>query len=178
MRKWVIILFFLGTAWPAVADKALSVDQMEQLLIKLHGKPDGKVSGELEDVQLAERVSPARLARWEADFPGKRTQEELIKLADMSAFLNPPASDVLRDPPPDANTEERMMALAEDYVRLTTVRLPNFYDARDDSLRGHAFASGGIYLRGVSGDGHGRVAERASNPNPRPGQHHRIQRAA
>ncbi len=131
MRKWVIILFFLGTAWPAVADKALSIDQMEQLLIKLHGKPDGKVSGELEDVQLAERVSPARLARWQADFPGKRTQEELIKLADMSAFLNPPASDVLRDPPPDANTEERMLAFAEDYVKLTTVRLPNFYATRE-----------------------------------------------
>ncbi len=114
-----------------MADKALSIDQMEQLLIKLQGKPDGKVSGELEDVQLAERVSPARLARWEAEFPGKRTQEELIKLADMSAFLNPPASDVLRDPPPDANTEERMLALAEDYVKLTTVRLPNFYATRE-----------------------------------------------
>jgi VWFA-related protein len=131
MRKLVIILFFLGTAWPAMADKALSIDQMEQLLIKLHGKPDGKVAGDLEDIQLAERVSPARLARWEADFPGKHTQEELIKLADMSAFLSPPASDVLRDPPPDANTEERMLALAEDYVRLTTVRLPNFYATRE-----------------------------------------------
>ena len=114
-----------------MADKALSIDQMEQLLTKLHGKPDGKVSGELEDVQLAERVSPARLARWEMEFPGKHTQEELIKLADMSAFLNPPASDVLRDPPPDANTEERMLALAEDYVKLTTVRLPNFYATRE-----------------------------------------------
>jgi VWFA-related protein len=131
MRKWGLILFLLGTAWPAMADKTLSIEQMEQLLIKLQGKPDGKVSGELEDVQLAERVSPARLARWEAEFPGKRTQEELIKLADMSAFLNPPASDVLRDPPPDANTEERMLALAEDYVRLTTVRLPNFYATRE-----------------------------------------------
>ena len=114
-----------------MADKALSIEQMEQLLIKLHGKPDGKVAGELEDVQLAERVSPARLARWETDFPGKRAQEELTKLADLSAFLNPPASDVLRDPPPDANTEERMLALAEDYVRLTTVRLPNFYATRE-----------------------------------------------
>jgi VWFA-related protein len=131
MRKWVFILFFLGTAWPAMADKALSIDQMEQLLTKLHGKPDGKVAGDLEDVQLAERVSPARLARWEAEFPGKHTQEELIKLADLSTFLNPPASDVLRDPPPDANTEERMLALAEDYVRLTTVRLPNFYATRE-----------------------------------------------
>jgi hypothetical protein len=131
MRKWVVILFFLEIAWPAMADKTLSIQQMEQLLIKLHGKPDGKVAGELEDLKLTERVSPARLARWETDFPGKRAQDELTKLADLSAFLNPPASDVLRDPPPDSNTEERMMALAEDYVRLTTVRLPNFYATRE-----------------------------------------------
>ena len=166
MRKWVIILFFLGTAWPAMADKGLSIDQMEQLLIKLHGKPDGKVAGELEDVQITERVSPARLARWEAEFPGKGTQEELIKLADLSAFLNPPASDVLRDPPPDANTEERMMALAEEYVRLTTVRLPDFYATREtthfeDTLSHRC----GKHLLRFNGDGHARVAERAPNTN-------------
>jgi|GEM_PF-1781356 len=131
MRKWVIILILLGIACPAMADKTLSIEQMEQLLIKLHGKPDGKVAGELEDLRVTERVNPARLARWEADFPGKRAQEELMKLADLSAFQDPPASDVLRDPPLDANTEERMLALAEDYVRLTTVRLPNFYATRE-----------------------------------------------
>ena len=38
--------------------------------------------------------------------------EELLKLADTSAFLNPPASDVLRDPPPDLETQQRMVSLA------------------------------------------------------------------
>ena len=102
-----------------MADKTMSIEQMEQVLIKLHGKPDGKVADELESIGLTERVSPARLERWEAEFPGKRTREELTKLADLSEFLNPPASDVLRDPPPDLETQERMMALAVDYVRLT-----------------------------------------------------------
>lgn len=114
-----------------MADKTMSIEQMEQLLIKLHGKPDGKVAGELEDEQLTERVSPARLARWEADFPGKRTQEELMKLADMTAFLNPPASDVLRDPPPDMETQQRMVSMALEYVRSTTARLPDFYATRE-----------------------------------------------
>ena len=113
------------------ADKTLSIEQMEQILVKLQCKPDGKVAGELESVQLAERVSPARLAQWETEFPGKRTREELVKLADMSAFLNPPASDVLRDPPPDMETQERMVAMAVDYVRLTTARLPDFYATRE-----------------------------------------------
>ncbi len=131
MRKWVALALLWGITGPAMADKAMSIEQMEQLLIRLHGKPDGKVAGELEDAQLTERVSPARLARWEADFPGKRSREELMKLADLTAFLNPPASDVLRDPPPDLETEERMLALAVDYVRLTTVRLPDFYATRE-----------------------------------------------
>ena len=131
MRKWATLLLLWGIAWPAMADKTMSIEQMEQVLIKLHGKPDGKVADELESIGLTERVSPARLERWEAEFPGKRTREELTKLADLSEFLNPPASDVLRDPPPDLETQERMMALAVDYVRLTARRLPDFYATRE-----------------------------------------------
>lgn len=131
MRTWATLLLLWAMAWPAWADKNLSVEQMEEILLKLHGKPDGKVAGELEGVHLTERVSPERLSRWESDFPGKRTQEELMKLADMSAFLNPPASDVLRDPPPDMETQQRMVALAVDYVRIATARLPDFYATRE-----------------------------------------------
>ena len=114
-----------------MAAKSLSIDQMEQLLIKLQGKPDGKVAGQLEDAQLTERVSGARLAHWKTEFPGKRSQEELTRLADMSAFLRPPASDVLRDPAPDRETQERMVSMAVEYVRATTSRLPDFYATRE-----------------------------------------------
>jgi VWFA-related protein len=131
MRRLAVLLLILGIAWPAMAEKTMSIEQMEQLLTKLHGKPDGKVADELDSVGLTERVSPARLEKWEAEFPGKRSREELTKLADLSAFLNPPASDVLRDPPPDVETQERMMALAVDYMRLTTQRLPDFYATRE-----------------------------------------------
>ena len=131
MRKWATLLLLWGIAWPAMAEKTLSIEQMEETLLKLHGKPDGKVAGELEGVQLTERVSPARLARWEADFPGKRACEELMKLADMSAFLDPPASDVLRDPPPDEDTQRQMLEHAAEYIKTTIKRLPNFYATRE-----------------------------------------------
>ena len=166
MRKWATLLLLWGIAWPAMADKALSIDQIEQILTKLQDKPDGKVAGELEGVQLTERVSPARLERWEAEFPGKRTREELVKLADMSAFLNPPASDVLRDPPPDMETEERMLALAVDYVRLTTARLPDFYATREtthfeDTLTHRSDYS---YSGSMEMQGHGAMALPAPTP--------------
>ena len=150
-----------------MADKTMSIEQAEQLLIKLEGRPDGKVAGELEDLQLTERVSPARLARWETSFPGKRTQEELMKLADMTSFMNPPASDVLRDPPPDVATEERMLAMAFDYVRLTTARLPDFYATREtthfeDTLTHRAEYT---YQGSTAMQGHGGMAL----PTPTPG---------
>ncbi len=131
MRKCAILLLLWGIAFPAMAAKILSIDQMEQFLIKLHGKPDGKAAGELEDTQLTERVSLARLTRWETDLPGSRTRETLMKLADTSAFLNPPASDVLRDPPPDEDTQRQMLEHAVEYIKTTIRRLPNFYATRE-----------------------------------------------
>src|ERR1700684_2711717 len=95
MRRWATLprhLVFLsvlltGLASPAWAAKSLSVDQVEQLLVQLGGKPDAKVAADLDDVQLTQRVSSARLAHWEAEFPGDRAREELLKVADMSGFF-------------------------------------------------------------------------------------------
>ncbi len=150
-----------------MAAKNLSIEQMEQILIKFQGKPDGKVAGDLEGAQLTERVSPARLAKWEAEFPGKQTREELVKLADMTSFLSPPASDVLRDPPPDVETQERMLAMAFDYVRLTTARLPDFYATREtthfeDTLTHRTEYT---YSGSMAMEGHGSRAV----PTPTPG---------
>jgi VWFA-related protein len=83
-----------------------------------------------------------------------------MKLADMSAFQNPPTSDVLRDPPPNTETDERMLALAFDYVRLTTARLPDFYATREtthfeDSLTHRSDYS---YSGSMAMAGHGEMA--------------------
>ena len=126
MRKWATLVLLAGSAWPAMAAKNVNVGQLEQLLYTLRAKPDGKVAAELSDLGLTERVSPARLAHWEADFPGSRAHEALIKLADLAAFLDPPASDVVPIPAPDSGTQDRMLELALEYVKTTITRLPNF----------------------------------------------------
>jgi len=131
MRKWAPLLLLAGSAWPAMAAKSVTVGQVDQLLFALRGKSDAKVAQELSDVELTERVSPARLAHWEADFPGSRTHEALIKLADLAAFLNPPAADVLPIPAPDSETQDRMLALAAEYVKTTVTRIPNFVATRE-----------------------------------------------
>src|SRR5579872_2177001 len=131
MRKWLTLLLLLVTAWPAMAAKTMSIDRMEQLLSQLHGQPDNKVAGELAPVELTERVSAARLARWEAAFPGKRTRQELVKLADLSAFLNPPASDLVPGRRPDMQAQQHLLWQAFQYVQATISRLPDFYATRE-----------------------------------------------
>jgi hypothetical protein len=131
MRKWAVVLLLAVSAWPAMAAKSVSVGQLEQLLDTLRGKSDGKVAQELSDLELTERVSLARLAHWEAEFPGSRSHEALIKLADLAAFLNPPAGDVVPIPGPDSGTQERMLEMAAEYVKSTITRLPNFIATRE-----------------------------------------------
>jgi VWFA-related protein len=131
MRKWATLLVLCVLASPAFAAKLFSIEQMEGLLARLHGKADGKVAAELDEVQLTERVSPARLAQWETQFPGARTHEEMMRLADLSAFQHPPVDDVLRDPEPDADTQVQILTSAARYVRATIARLPDFFASRD-----------------------------------------------
>ena len=131
MRKWAVLLLLAAWAWPAMAAKSVSVGQLEQLLDTLRSKSDGKVAQELSDLEVTERVSPVRLAHWEKEFPGSKTHEALIKIADLAAFLNPPASDVVPIPGPDSATQERMLELASEYVKTTTKRLPNLIATRE-----------------------------------------------
>lgn len=131
MRKWAVLLLLAVSAWPAMAAKSVTVGQVEQLLYSLRGKSDGKVAQELSDLELTERVSLIMLAKWEKDFPGSRSHEALIKLADLAAFLNPPAGDVDPIDAPDSATQDRMLALAADYVKTTMTRLPNFLATRE-----------------------------------------------
>ena len=130
MRQWVTLLLLAGMALPAMAAKVLSVAEMEQLLAANQGNADKQVAQQLKGVELAERVSPARMARWEKNFSGSKTREALMSLADSAAFLNPPEEDVIPDPMPDAATRTKIFALAVDFTKTTFTRLPNFYAKR------------------------------------------------
>ncbi len=130
MRKWAALLLLAGTAWPAMAAKNLSVAELEQLLASNQGKADGHVAQQLSEVELTERLSPARLARWEKNFSGSKTHEQLLRLSDSAAFLKPPIEDVIKDPSPDSETQARMFDLALEYERKTYSELPNFVATR------------------------------------------------
>ena len=146
-----------------MAARPVTVAELEQLLAAAHGQSDGKVARELSDLALTERASSIRLARWEAEFPGRHCHEALTELADASAFLDLPAAEMPANAPPDEDAQKAMLAKTVEYVNTTVSRLPNFYATRrtehfEDSpprqtagplIAGRASALGG---RGISAD--------------------------
>jgi hypothetical protein len=119
---------------PAVAAPpaatSLTVDELDRLLAQMHERGDGKTARQLAGLKLTERASAAQLARWEAGLPGSHAREALIALADASAFLHPPASELLSSPPPDAAAAKQIVAHMIEFVKGTLPKLPNFYALR------------------------------------------------
>jgi hypothetical protein len=126
MGKWAALLLLAGMAWPAWAAKSMSVEELDLLLANNQGKPDAHIAQQLAEVELSERVSAERLARWEQQFAGPRTREELIRLADAAAFMKTPALDTMHIVPPDSDTQERMLELAAEYAKTAFATLPDF----------------------------------------------------
>ncbi len=84
----------------------------------------------ISGLQLTERASSLRLSRWEGEITGKRTREALIALADASAFLDLPASDLPAIEKPDPLERTQIFQRAIEYVHTTVPKLPNFMAKR------------------------------------------------
>jgi VWFA-related protein len=131
MRKLSVFLLLAGAAMPALAAKTVTVEQLEQVLAAAHGKSDAKVAQQLSGLELTERLSAVRLSRWEADLPGPESRQSLVLLADLSAFLDPPAAEIPAAATPDFAAQRRIVALTVDYASRTIHQLPNFFATRD-----------------------------------------------
>jgi hypothetical protein len=130
MRTFALLLLLAGIALPARAVKRITVDQLEQVLAAAPGKPDAEVAQQLFNLELTERLNGGRLARWETQLPGPRSRQALVALADVSAFLNLPATEIPATAAPDFAAQRRMMALTVDYASKTIHQLPNFSATR------------------------------------------------
>ena len=131
MQKLVLPFMVLGIALPAFAAQRVTVEQLERMLAAVHGKPDVKVANQLTGLELTERLNAAKLSRWEADSPGPQSRQALVALADVSAFLDPPAAEIPATTTPDLATQRQIMAQTVDYAAKTIARLPDFFATRD-----------------------------------------------
>jgi hypothetical protein len=131
MRSGTISLLLLLLSLPACAARKVTVDQISHILAGAHSQSDGKLAGDLSDLEPTERISAATLAHFKAEAPGPRSQEALLEIADASAFLPLPASEIVNQPPPDAAGFHTIIDRAIQYLGKTIPNLPNFLAARD-----------------------------------------------
>lgn len=88
----------------------------------------------LSYLRLTERLSDTKLVELKKKVHGNENRASLQSLADLSAFLPPPASELRADPPPDAAAQQKILAATEDYLDHTITRLPNFFATRKTVL--------------------------------------------
>ncbi len=128
-------------AYATEQPEGVTVEQMTELLSQLRGEKDAKVARRLSDLKLTQRVSAVRLAEWDAEFPGKRTRSALTEIADASAFLDLPASDIPDQAAPDLADLQQILIRSITYVNKTTRELPDFYALRTTTSFENAIAS-------------------------------------
>jgi hypothetical protein len=95
-----------------------------------HASRDNELAQELFGVELTERMSSAKLSSWKVRLPGERSRAALVALADRSAFLALPATDIPTTAPPDFATRRQMLSRTVDYLSKIIVKLPDFFATR------------------------------------------------
>jgi hypothetical protein len=134
MQRLALVLLFAGIALPCFASRRVTVERLEQLIAAARGKTDADVAERLSGLELTARLSDAEVDRLRASLPGVKSQLTLVAIADASAFLGPPAQEIVSAPEPDAAAQRRMLDLAVDYAGKALSRLPNFFATRETTL--------------------------------------------
>lgn len=111
------------------ADK-VTVAQLAQTLAAEGGVNDVDLAQQLAHLELTERLNASEFARLSGMLPGEHSREALILLADKSAFLAPPQSEIANDPDPDGTATRAMLVGIVGYVNTTLRQLPNLIAAR------------------------------------------------
>ncbi len=108
----------------------VTVKEFEALIAAAHDVSRSDLAHQLEGVQLTERLNSSKLARLEKEVRGSNAREALEVVADESAFLAPPANEVLSTPRPDIATQRQIIADTISYINTTIPRLPDFFATR------------------------------------------------
>jgi VWFA-related protein len=130
MQRLILLGLFIAMVLPAHAGKHLTVAQLEQTLAADFAghRSDDQIAHKLDDLELSERLTGTALDGLGASLsPGPKTALALELLADRSAFLDPPASELPATASPDPATQQRMLQTARGYAVQTLSRLPNFF---------------------------------------------------
>ncbi len=115
---------------PRFPARRVSVHELEQILDKANDEQDGELAKQLAGLGLSERLNSNLLSLWKNRLRGKKSIAALVALADESAFLDPPAAEILSDPAPDLDTQRQMISRTVKYLQEVIPKLPDFFAIR------------------------------------------------
>ena len=115
---------------PSFAARRVSVHELEQILDTANAEQDGELAKQLAGLELSERFNSNLLSLWKNRLRGKKSIAALVVLADESAFLDPPATEILSDPAPDLDMQRQMILGTAKYLKEVIPRLPDFFAIR------------------------------------------------
>jgi len=115
---------------PRVSARHFDVAQLEAMLERDRGAPDGTLAGELASVELTERMISTRLNSWNTRLPGKKSWQALVGVADASAFLPLPAADIPALPEPSLAERKDQLRRVIHYLGELMPTLPNLFATR------------------------------------------------
>jgi hypothetical protein len=149
IRKVALLLWLFGIGLPVFAATPISVEKLEQWLSAAPGKSDAQIARRLSNLELTQRLNPIKLSHWLSALPGPKAQQALLALADESAFLDLPPSEIPSSAAPDPAAQHRMLLLCQNYIGNTIRQLPNLFATRattsyQESLWEHWTADSGL----------------------------------
>jgi len=133
MRNAQILLTALvAISVPALAAKPTSISQLQQTLAAAQAehRTDDAVAKQLIDIKLTARLTGLPLQQLIALSPGPTTTQAIQAVADASAFLDPPPTEILDKSAPSAAEQSAIFAQTLHYVVHVLPTLPNFLATR------------------------------------------------
>ena len=134
MRTIALLACLAAAAVSGSALDRVTVDQLELRLAAAHDRSDQYLAHRLEDLQLTQRLSAARLEKLRAALPGPESRNALLSLADLSEVLELPSGELPPDPSPTSAEQAQMLARAYDASNSSADPLPDF-DATANTTR-------------------------------------------
>ncbi len=138
MRRRAILLVLVvsaGFARAATRDEPVRVTvlQLQQFLEEQQAEhmSDRDLAQKLAGAELTEQLTESTLDHLKSELKlGEETATELNILADLSAFLKPPATETPAKEPPDAAAQKDIIRAAQKFAAVTLKRLPDFLATR------------------------------------------------
>jgi hypothetical protein len=134
MRRRAILLVLVvsaGFSRAATHDEPVrvTVQQLQQFLREQQAEhvSDRDLAQKLAEAELSEQLTGSTLNQMKTELKlGEETITELDILADLSAFLEPPARERPAKEPPDVAAQNDIIRAAQGFAGVTLKRLPDF----------------------------------------------------